>query len=225
MLPLIEVAAAGACDHAAAYLDYDVVPDGPVVPATTITFINPNGDDIRISQLPLHGRATWPGIVLRHDGTVTDWPGWHKERGVWVAGDEFDWATEEVVVEFEAGAVLDVVVAYPDPTEDCVPTPQGGIGGNASAPSDRPTIDPPATSTIELVPAGQAGTPLPLLALFAITLAAAGFDVTRRRTVAVRDRSVHIETAEEFRSRVARTRRTRPARPSSARARSRARPA
>jgi hypothetical protein len=220
---MIDVLAAGACDHAAVYLDYDVVAQGSVEPATTITFINPVGDDVRVSQVPLHGRAMWPGIVLRHDGTVIDWPGWRKEHGVWVAGDEFDWALNEVVVEFEAGSVVDLVVDYPDATDTCIPTPQGAVDFSEAAPTTPPTIDPPATSTLEVLPAAPDGRPSLLLLLFAATLTAAGFGVAFRRTAPVAGLSVHIETAAEFTSRVARTRRTRTARRSSAPARSRAR--
>jgi hypothetical protein len=219
---MIDVSAAGACDHAAVYLDYDVVAQGPVEPATTITFINPVGDDVRVSHVPLRGRAMWPGIVLRHDGTVIDWPGWRKENGVWVAGDEFDWAVNDVVVEFEAGSVANLVVEYPDANDSCIPTPQGAVDFSGASPTTPPTIDPPATSTLDLQPAVPDGRPTLLLLLFAATLTAAGFGVAFRRTARVAGPSVHIETAAEFTSRVARTRRTRPARRSSAPARSRA---
>jgi hypothetical protein len=221
--------AAGSCDRAAVYLDYEVAPLGRVELATTITFINPLGDDVRISQVPLQGRATWPGIVVRNDGTVVDWPGWRKERGVWVAGDEFDWALDEVVVEFEAGAVIDVVVDYPDPTDDCIPTPEGAVSGIGASPTpapngaSAPTLSPPPTYTLELVPAAPDGRPGLLLLVFAGALVAAGFGAARLRTLTVPERSVRIETAEEFRFRVARTTRSRPALASSARARSRAR--
>ena len=170
-----------------------------------------------------------PASSSRNDGTVVDWPGWRKEHGIWVAGDEFDWAVDAVVVEFEAGAVIDVVVDYPDPTEDCVPWPAGAVGGHGASPTPSPsgagasTIDPPETSTLELMPAAPDGRPGLLLLVFAGALAAAGFGAARLRTPAVPERSVRIETAEEFTSRVARTRRNRPARRSSARARSRAR--
>ena len=165
---------------------------------------------------------------------MVDWPGWRKERGVWVAGDEFDWALDEVVVEFEAGAVIDVVVDYPDSTDDCIPTPAGcrerqritphADAQRSDAPNgpSAPTLSPPPTSTLELVPAAPDGRPGLLLLVFAGALVAAGFGVARLRTLAVPERSVRIETAEEFTSRVARTTRSRPARASSARARSRA---
>ena len=162
---------------------------------------------------------------------MVDWPGWRKDHGVWVAGDEFDWAVNQVVVEFDAGAVVDVLVAYPDPTDDCIPTPMGGVDGNAIDPTPTPNglggaaIDPPETSTLDLVPAASDGRQGILIMLFAATLAAAMFGISRLRTVQVPERSVHIETAEEFTSRVARMRRTRPARGSSARARCRARQA
>ncbi len=171
----------------------------------------------------------WPGIVTKHDGTVVDWPGWRKDHGVWVAGDEFDWALNQVVVEFDAGAVVDVLVDYPDPTDDCVPMPASGVGGHELTPTPAPngssasTIAPPETSTLELMPAAPDGRQGILIMLFAGTLAAATFGISRLRTVQVPERSVHIETAEEFTSRVARMRRTRPAPRSSAPARSRAR--
>jgi len=213
-----------ACGHAAVYLDYAVVPDGPVEPATTVTFINPAGDDIRVSGLPLHGRTPWPGIVLANNGHVVDWHGWRIDGGVWVEGDEFDWAVSAVVVEFEAGAVVDAVVDYPVATSACDPTPYGAVDSTGGSPtgSNAPVVKPPETSTVELVPASPDGhSGLPLL-LFAGTLAAAGLGATGRGTARLPGLSVQIETPDEFMSRVARTRRTRPARRSSAPARSRA---
>ena len=61
--------------------------------------------------------------------------------------------------------------------------------------------------------------------LLVVTLAAAAFGFARLSAGSLPDRLAHIETAAEFTSRVARMRRTRPARRSSAPARSRAPPA
>lgn len=179
-----------------------------------ITFVNPTGDDITFSQQPLHGRAPWPGIVLDDDGAVVDWPGWRLEGGVWVAGDEYDWAVGAVVVEFEAGEVVDAVVDYPAATPTCEPTPYGAVGssGGSANGSSAPVVEPPQTSTLEAPTARPDMRWGLLLVLFAVTLAVAGFDFARRRTLLVPWLSVRIETPEEFRSRVARTRRTRPAR-------------
>ena len=190
-----------------------------------ITFVNPTGDDVTFSQQPLHGRAPWPGIVLDDDGAVVDWPGWRLEGGVWVAGDEYDWAVGAVVVEFEAGEVVDAVVDYPAATPTCEPTPYGAVGssGGSANGSSAPVVEPPQTSTLEAPTARPDMDARGLfLVLFAVTLASAGFDFAQpmgpRGSPGCQ---FSIETPEEFTSRAARTRRTRPARRSSARARSR----
>jgi hypothetical protein len=120
---------------------------------------------------------------------------------------------------------VDAVVDYPDATSTCDPTPHGGIGSSGGAPdaSDQPELTPPDTATLEPTTASPDVRFGLLLLLFAGTLAAVSQGVVRRRTMQVPEGSVHIETAEEFMSRVARTPRTGPARRSSAPARSRAR--
>jgi hypothetical protein len=204
-----------------------VLPIGPVEATTDITFVNPTGDDVVLRKQPLKGRAAWPGIVRDTHGTIVDWPGWHRDGTVWKKGDDFDWAVGEVDVEFKAGPIADTVIAYPSPSGTCIPTPEGAVGGGTGSPDSPtpPAIDPPETSTAgeaPLLPPAQGSDGL-LRFLFLATLAAAGFGFARRRTVQVAELAVHIETAEEFRSRVATMTRTRPAPRSSAPARSRAR--
>jgi hypothetical protein len=154
--------------------------------------VNPTGDDVTMSTQPLSGQALWPGIVVDSDGIVIDWPGWRLEDGVWVAGDEFDWALADLDVEFRAGPMTTRLVSYPAATDTCIPTPEGGVaaGGStpapsASASSDAPVgsaaptqVAPPETSTVAPTRA-PAGAPIALLLLMASGVLTAAAVVAR----------------------------------------------
>jgi uncharacterized repeat protein (TIGR01451 family)/LPXTG-motif cell wall-anchored protein len=90
----------GECEDNAPYLFYEVTDAAPGE-LVTITFINPDGDNVVYSGLPLQGRVLWPGSAIDASGNPTDWPGWRFENGQWVEGDEFDWVRPTVKVTVE----------------------------------------------------------------------------------------------------------------------------
>jgi uncharacterized repeat protein (TIGR01451 family) len=134
----------GECLENAPYLTYEVTDAAPGE-KVTITFVNPDGEDVVISGLPLSGKVLWPGSVIDAEGNPIDWPGWRLEDGVWVEGDEFDWVRPTVTVKVETdGSELftttvarlaslsrqivvaeGAVVTYPDATPVCDAPPPG----------------------------------------------------------------------------------------------------
>ncbi len=84
------------CDGDVPYLQYAVETTGTTDTTVDITWVNPNGNDVPMNNLPLTGRVLWPGAVVNADGTPADWPGWRLVNGEWVEGDEFDWVRPTV---------------------------------------------------------------------------------------------------------------------------------
>lgn len=115
------------CDGDVPYLDYAfALPEGyEGDDALTITWVNPGGDDVVQSGLPLAGRVLWPGAVVDDAGNPVDWPGWSLVDGQWVVGDEFDWVRDGVTVVFEVNPTAETVVAYPPSTPQCATNPPG----------------------------------------------------------------------------------------------------
>jgi uncharacterized repeat protein (TIGR01451 family) len=184
---------AGQCLENAPFLTYEVTDAAPSE-RVTITFVNPDGDDVVISDLPLSGKVLWPGSVIDAEGNPIDWPGWRLENGVWVEGDEFDWVRPTVTVIVETdGEVLftstlsslsvigrqvvvaeGAVVSYPDATPVCDSPPPG----------ENETENPAEPEVLGTkLPSTGAGE-IPALAGFALMLLAAGVATvvaTRRR--------------------------------------------
>lgn len=96
------------CDGNVPYLRWTIdLTNVPDATGLTITWINPDGDDIVMSGLPLSGSVRWPGATVDAAGQPTDWPGWRWENGTWVQGDGYDWVRPTVQVRFtvdESGA-------------------------------------------------------------------------------------------------------------------------
>ncbi|MFV3577887.1 hypothetical protein ACNJFI_21485, partial [Mycobacterium tuberculosis] len=74
------------CESDAAYLDYAIEVEGTDHDTATVTWINPDGESVVQSGLPLSGRLLWPGAVVDDSGRGVDWPGWRLEDGRWVEG-------------------------------------------------------------------------------------------------------------------------------------------
>ena len=111
------------CEGDAPYLRYKVEPTGAPHEAVTITWRNPTGDDVVMTNLPLTGRVLWPGAKVDAAGKAVDWPGWHLDGSTWVAGDEFDWARQSVDVSFQVNAEATKTVVYPPSSPTCNPNP------------------------------------------------------------------------------------------------------
>jgi hypothetical protein len=156
------------CDGDVPYLEYRVVATGTTSTTVTITWINPSGDDVVYSDLPLEGRVLWPGAVVDEDGNPLDWPGWRFEDGEWVEGDEFDWVRPTVDVHMEVNPELTLTAGYPPSSPNCATNPPGD-------PEPDPS-DPPALAVT--------GSDVAAIGAVAIGLLAAGgvaLGVARRR--------------------------------------------
>ena len=125
------------CDGDVPYLAYAVTATGTDSDTVTITWLNPAGDDVVLSDLPLSGRILWPGAVTNADGDAVDWPGWRLVDGQWVEGDEYDWVRPSVDVLFHVNPEMTATVAYPPSSPSCATSPPGtppaSPGGDATS--------------------------------------------------------------------------------------------
>jgi hypothetical protein len=171
-------------------LTYQVAVTGTDSTTVTITWINPNGDDVVMTGLPLSGTVLWPGAV-ELNGEPVDWPGWSFVDGSdpdsvadqWVEGDEFDWVRPTVTIRISVNPEAEMTVAYPPSSPDCATDPQGGVEGVSG-----PGITPPPTDGLgaQVQPMSGVSLPLILLGLAALVLGV-GFaiptPVTERRRI------------------------------------------
>lgn len=114
-----------ACEADAAYLDYAIEVEGTENDTVTVTWIDPDGEDVVQTGLPLSGRLLWPGMVVGEDGRGADWPGWRFDDGEWVQGDEYDWVRPSVDVRFEVNPNVLVTTVYPPSAPGCATNPPG----------------------------------------------------------------------------------------------------
>ncbi|MFF8345787.1 peptidase [Cellulosimicrobium sp. AB352] len=167
------------CESDAAYLDYAIEVEGTDHDTATVTWINPDGESVVQSGLPLSGRLLWPGAVVDDSGRGVDWPGWRLEDGRWVEGDEYDWVRPSVDVRFEVNPHVVVTTVYPPASPDCATNPPG---------LDDPAGVVPVSSTVSASAANpglaETGVSAALYAGIAAVLAAAGTAVViaSRRT-------------------------------------------
>jgi hypothetical protein len=124
---LVIVRAAGICLEAAPVLDYAVEAYGTTDDTVTITWVNPGGEDIVQSGLPLTGRVYWPGTVIQN-GVVVDWPGWMlSPEGTWTEHDAYDFTRPEVEVVLSVNPEASTVVSYPPETSLCANPPMSQV--------------------------------------------------------------------------------------------------
>lgn len=117
------VRAVGTCLESAPVLDYAVEAIGTSNGTVTITWVNPGGEDLVQSGLPLSGRVFWPGTVIMN-GVVVDWPGWvQAPDGTWTRHDAYDFTRPEVQVVFEVNPQATTVVSYPPESAACANPP------------------------------------------------------------------------------------------------------
>ncbi|QAY64858.1 LPXTG cell wall anchor domain-containing protein [Xylanimonas allomyrinae] len=160
------------CDGDVPYLRYAVVPTGTPNTTVTITWLNPNGPDVVLPNLPLTGRVRWPGAEVDAQGRAVDWPGWRLEGDTWVEGDEYDWVRPSVDVKFVVNPEATTTVAYPPSSPSCSTNPPGSTPMTAQAVSHR-TAALPRTGTEALR--------LALVAAGLLVLGTAAVVLTRRR--------------------------------------------
>lgn len=111
------------CDNDVPKLRYAVTAVGSTRDTVDITWVNPQGDDVVLADLPLTGTVLWPGAVVGADGSGADWPGWRLEGGTWVQGDEYDWVRPDVTVRFDVNPTATVTVDYPPSSPQCLTAP------------------------------------------------------------------------------------------------------
>ncbi|MBD8079793.1 peptidase [Cellulosimicrobium arenosum] len=159
------------CDGDVPYLRYEVDVTGTDNDTVTITWLNPDGDDVVEADLPLTGRVPWPGAVAGPDGQGIDWPGWRLEGDTWVEGDEFDWVRPSVDVLFQVNPETVATVDYPPSSPDCATNPPG-----ETPPPDGSTPPPatPVTYTEENPSLAATGATVGMYAAIAAGLAALG---------------------------------------------------
>lgn len=117
------VRAVGTCLGSAPVLDYAVEAVGTTDDTVTITWVNPGGEDLVQSGLPLSGRVYWPGTVIM-DGVVVDWPGWVQAAdGSWTRHDSYDFTRPQVQVVLEVNPQASTVVSYPPESAACANPP------------------------------------------------------------------------------------------------------
>jgi hypothetical protein len=119
------------CLASAPVLDYAVEVVGTSDQTLTLTWVNPDGEDLVQEDLPLTGRVYWPGTVVQ-DGVVVDWPGWTPTQdGSWVQHDAYDFTRPDVQVVFEVNPQVATVVSYPPESAVCAnpPVPTERVAG------------------------------------------------------------------------------------------------
>lgn len=115
--------AVGTCLGSAPVLDYAIEAVGATSSTLTLTWVNPDGEDLVQEGLPLTGRVYWPGTVII-DGVVVDWPGWMQEAdGSWTQHDAYDFTRPQLQVVFEVNPEASTVVAYPPESAACANPP------------------------------------------------------------------------------------------------------
>ncbi len=125
---LVIARAAAVCLEDVPYLQYDLDAYGTPSTTTTLTWVNPSGQSVVMSGLPLSGQVVWPGIVI-DGGEVVDWPGWSQAAdGTWVPSDEFDFTRPQVTLTFDVNPEASTVVTYPATSTTCNPPASGTLG-------------------------------------------------------------------------------------------------
>ena len=162
------------CVEDVPYLSWSFSAEGDIdVDRMTITFINPDGDDLSYDDQPLVGRLMWPGADADAQGSGTNWPGWVFRDGRWIEEDDgFAFTRNNVQVGFSFNPTLVQSVQYPPPTWECADPPQPV----RTALEDEPTV---AVAGVTLA---RTGADALLLALFGLlAVGTGGFLVLRAR--------------------------------------------
>ncbi|NCT90551.1 peptidase [Cellulomonas sp. APG4] len=130
------VEATAVCVDDVPYLDYTAVLEGTTASELTVTWLNPAGESVVLTNQPLTGRLLWPGVELGPDGVPTDYPGWVRNAdGTWTPGDSMGWVAGSVDVNFKANPEATATVQYPG-ADGCIPggaVTQVSSGGGAAS--------------------------------------------------------------------------------------------
>ncbi|WP_022888473.1 hypothetical protein [Agromyces italicus] len=143
--------ATGVCEADAPWISYKVSLTDPDDQATSreVSLVLSDGEHTETIALGtlndagvLEGRTLWPGASVDDEGNATGWPGWKQlDDGTWVETDDnFAWTRDLTTAKFVVNPELEVDLAYPPATPDCIaapPAPEtpGEPGGNGETPS------------------------------------------------------------------------------------------
>lgn len=149
--PLMPGDIASECVGDVPYLKYGVIlPQGLVVDDSTpvtITFVNPDGEDYVIEDMPLSSTVLWPGASASEPKM---WPGWALEGDIYVPTEgNFAWTRSGVTVRFAVNPTYESSVEYPQATALCANPVLTGIGGGDPTPE-------PAAPAVPAAPAAPA---------------------------------------------------------------------
>jgi hypothetical protein len=119
----LKVQVAATCEANIPALEYSLQALGTPNTTATVTFVNPGGADVVLTDQPLSGSILWPGAAVGSDGRGSDWPGWKEAPdGSWVTDPSDAWLAGTVDVHFEVNPEATVSVVYPAATTQCGPT-------------------------------------------------------------------------------------------------------
>ncbi|MFF2273187.1 hypothetical protein ACFVTX_12975 [Agromyces sp. NPDC058136] len=175
--------AAGICIADAPWIFFHVVLDDPegIVESRTVSLVLSDGEHtetIELGELDedgvLEDQVLWPGADIDDEGNATAWPGWKQEAdGTWVETDgNFAWTRALTSAKFVVNPEVEVELAYPPATPDCIAAPPAPPGGE--------TPSTPAGGTGDgLADTGFAGAP-PAIVAGAVVVAGVGFLVIAR---------------------------------------------
>ncbi|MFF2275104.1 hypothetical protein [Agromyces sp. NPDC058126] len=147
--------AAGVCLANAPWIFFHVAltdPAGTVV-SREVSLVLSDGEHTETIELGtlndegvLEDEVLWPGAAVDDEGNAVAWPGWKQlDDGTWVETEEnFAWTRDLTSAKFVVNPELEVDLAYPPATPDCIaapPAPEapgepgGGGGESPSAPA------------------------------------------------------------------------------------------
>lgn len=125
---LVIARAVAVCLEDVPYLQYSLEAFGTPNTTATLTWVDPGGNSVVQSGLPLTGQVVWPGVVFEN-GEVVDWPGWSKlADGTWVQHDEFDYTRPNATIRFQVNPEASTVVSYPAASTSCNGPTSGTLG-------------------------------------------------------------------------------------------------
>ncbi len=123
------------CVDGVAYLDYAVDVTGTPNTTATLTWHNPDGNDVVQTGQPLSGRVLWPGAYPERFVALAASDGWELVNNMWMNTADYGWAIGTVDLTFAVNPERTVAVAFP-PAENCAAIQPASADSAGSAGSD-----------------------------------------------------------------------------------------
>jgi hypothetical protein len=137
--PLVPGDIAATCQGDVPYLGYSLtLPEGFVTGENpvTVTFLNPDGEDVVIEDQPLSGAVPWPGAKATEPKM---WPGWDLVDGTYVPTEgNYAWTRDGVSVRFDVNPTYSTVVEYPAADALCANPPKQAISPEGPSDGEEP---------------------------------------------------------------------------------------